>query len=90
MIPFASSEHLVPLPTSMYKSDYSATSKKGVSWPLPPPEMVQGAVKKVSPPKPDTPPTPVSTTKRFVTFISFFYCYLGKRSLEPLGHIIQF
>ncbi|KAJ8976619.1 hypothetical protein NQ317_017449 [Molorchus minor] len=55
-------EHLVPLPSSMYKSTHHSANnskKETANWPPPYfPEMVQHTVKKVSPPKPDTPPTP--------------------------------
>ncbi|CAG9812530.1 unnamed protein product [Phaedon cochleariae] len=55
-------EHLVPLPSSMYKSSQLTLNNKRESsnWPPPPPppDMVQTPMKKVSPPKPDTPPTP--------------------------------
>ncbi|XP_074027472.1 meiosis regulator and mRNA stability factor 1-like protein isoform X2 [Leptinotarsa decemlineata] len=54
-------EHLVPLPTSMYKSSqlFMGGNRELSNWPPPQPtEMVQNTIKKVSPPKPDTPPTP--------------------------------
>ncbi|KAG5876129.1 hypothetical protein JTB14_007536 [Gonioctena quinquepunctata] len=54
-------EHLVPLPSSMYKSSQYVMggNRDNPNWPPPPPpEMVQSTIRKVSPPKPDTPPTP--------------------------------
>lgn len=56
-------EHSVPLPPSMFKNSQPPAQLEVANWlPQPPPGMLQNAMKKVSPPKPDTPPSPVSTS----------------------------
>ncbi|XP_018577487.1 meiosis regulator and mRNA stability factor 1 [Anoplophora glabripennis] len=77
-------EHLVPLPSSMYKS--TASKKEVINWPPPPPEMVQSTVKKVSPPKPDTPPTPGSSLWNNWNMSSSFDNSLNLSIQMPIAH----
>lgn len=54
----------------MFKSSQPPTQKKEMALLPPPPPGMLNAMKKVSPPKPDTPPSPVS----------ILYCLLDNES----------
>lgn len=66
-------EHCVPLPPLMHKNNLPTGQKQEMAnlLPPPPPGMLN-AMKKVSPPKPDTPPSPVSILANVITINSLF------------------
>lgn len=63
-------EHCVPLPPSMHKNSQPPTQKQEMAFLPPPPPGMLNAMRKVSPPKPDTPPSPVSISVQAIVGLS--------------------